>query len=98
MKLIEMALYKLSLNGTISIEAAKVLYSLYRNRAGSVISLSGDCGLERNEVEFALSELKALKLTEEAGVFYYVPYFEEKLCSLVSGGSVPILQRVLAKV
>ena len=85
MKVLEASLFKLALCGALTLDEAKILKALYANRAGSVISLCVETGLERLDAELALDSLKSRGIVSQADVFYFVVDFGLKLSELVSG-------------
>ncbi len=83
LRLIEATLFRLCLNGTITLHQAKVLRALYDGMACPLTVLQDGTGLCEEELWIALRGLECRGIVSESGGIYFLEKPEEKLLALV---------------
>ena len=83
MKLIEGAMFKLALRGTITLSEAKILRALEEKFACSYQSLCSETGIEMGEILAASKRLLSKGIIKEHYGVYYTENIEEKILGLI---------------
>lgn len=84
MRIIDACLYRLAVQGTITLEEAKVLKALHSQRASTLFTLCGETGLEERETREALEHLKEKGIAGNTGGIWFAPNFEDSILGLIS--------------
>ncbi|HLC79354.1 MAG TPA: hypothetical protein VJG83_02895 [archaeon] len=86
MKIVEAALFRLAMQGKLTLEQAKVLNIMHKNRACTIEALEFGTGLCASDVKIAVAELKYKNLITEILGSYFCPDFLEKIAGLIDSG------------
>ena len=83
MRLIDSALFRLALEGTLTLDEARALKVLYDKKNCSAHIIETETGLEEESVFLAMNNLVQRKIVTESKGIFFVEDFEDKISELI---------------